>query len=56
VAHFCGGISTNGAAQIADLSAIKPGAPFSVIAAIKQPDGSFDVSRINVERDGASPP
>src|SRR5580693_8058082 len=42
--------------EIADLGAIKPGAPFSVIAAVKQADGSFDVSRINVGRDGASPP
>jgi Cu/Ag efflux protein CusF len=42
--------------EVADLSAIKPGAPFSVIAAVKQPDGSFDVNRINVGRDGASPP
>jgi hypothetical protein len=42
--------------EIADLSAIKPGAPFSVIAAVKQPDGSFNVGRINVGRDGASPP
>jgi hypothetical protein len=42
--------------EIADLDAIKPGAPFSVIAAVKQADGSFDVNRINVGRDGASPP
>jgi hypothetical protein len=33
---------------------IKLGAPFSVIAAIKQPDGSFDVSRINAGRDPAA--
>jgi len=33
-----------------------PGAPFSVIAAVKQADGSFDVNCINVGRDGASPP
>ena len=42
--------------EIADVNAIKPGAPFSVTAAIPQPDGSFDVNRINVGRDGASPP
>jgi hypothetical protein len=42
--------------EIADVSAIKPGAPFSVTAAVPQPDGSFDVNRINVGRDGASPP
>jgi len=42
--------------EVADVSAIKPGAPFSVTAALPQPDGSFDVHRINVGRDGASPP
>ena len=42
--------------EIADLSAIEPGAAFTVIAATKQPDGSFGVGRINVGRDGASPP
>ena len=34
--------------EIGDISAVKPGAAFSVIAAIKKPDGSFDVGRINV--------
>lgn len=42
--------------QIADLSAIKPGAPFAVLAAVKQPDGGFNVGRINVGQGGASPP
>jgi hypothetical protein len=42
--------------QVADMSAIEPGAPFSVIAAVPIPDGSFDVNRINVGRGGASPP
>lgn len=42
--------------QVADLSAIKPGAPFTVLAAVKQPDGSFNVGRINVGQDGVSPP
>jgi hypothetical protein len=42
--------------EVTDLGAIKPGAPFSVTAAVKQADGSFDVNRINVGRDGASPP
>ncbi|MFZ3311171.1 MAG: hypothetical protein WA280_17560 [Xanthobacteraceae bacterium] len=42
--------------QIADLSAIKPGAPFAVLAAVKQSDGSFNVGRINVGQNGASPP
>jgi hypothetical protein len=34
--------------EIADLSAVKPGLPFSVFAAIKQPDGSYDTGRITV--------
>ena len=34
--------------EIGDLSMVKPGAPFAVLAALKQPDGSFNVSRINV--------
>jgi hypothetical protein len=42
--------------EIADVSAITPGAPFSVTTTVKQADGSFDVNRINVGRDGASPP
>jgi Cu/Ag efflux protein CusF len=42
--------------EIADMSAIEPGAAFSVIAAVPKPDGSFDVNRINVGRGGASPP
>jgi hypothetical protein len=41
--------------EVADLGAITPGAPFTAVA-IKATDGSFDVSRINVGRDGASPP
>jgi hypothetical protein len=42
--------------EIADVSAISPGAPFSVTAAVPRPDGGFDVNRINVGRGGASPP
>lgn len=34
--------------EIADLGAVKPGLPFSVFAAVKQPDGSYTVSRITV--------
>jgi hypothetical protein len=34
--------------EIADLSAIKPGLPFSAFGALKQPDGSYNVSRITV--------
>jgi len=33
---------------IADVSALKAGAKFAVIAALKQPDGSYNASRINV--------
>jgi hypothetical protein len=42
--------------EVADLGAITPGAPFTAVATGKAADGSFDVSRINVGRDGASPP
>jgi hypothetical protein len=42
--------------EIADTGAIKPGASFTAVATDKEADGSFDVSRINVGRDGASPP
>jgi hypothetical protein len=34
---------------------LKPGASFSVIAATKKGDGSFEVARINVGRDGLVP-
>jgi hypothetical protein len=34
--------------EIADMSALKAGRPFAVLAAIKQPGGSYDVARINV--------
>jgi len=42
--------------EIADAGAITPGAPFTAVVTGKAADGSFDVSRINVGRDGASPP
>jgi hypothetical protein len=42
--------------EIADPSAITPGAPFTAVATGQEADGSFDVSRINVGRGGASPP
>jgi hypothetical protein len=42
--------------HVGDLSALKPGAVFAVIAAVKKPDGTFDVNRINVGVNGASPP
>jgi hypothetical protein len=41
--------------EIGDMSAIRPGVAFAVIAAVKQPDGSFNINRINVGRDGAVP-
>jgi hypothetical protein len=34
---------------------LKPGAAFSVIAATKKPDGTFEAARINVGRDGVVP-
>jgi hypothetical protein len=40
---------------VGDKSALKQGAAFSVIAAVKKPDGSFDVGRINVGRSGVVP-
>jgi len=42
--------------EVADMNAIEPGSAFTVIAAVPKTDGSFDVSRINVGRNGASPP
>jgi hypothetical protein len=42
--------------EVADMSAIEPGSAFTVTAAVPKPDGSFDVNRINVGRNGASPP
>jgi hypothetical protein len=42
--------------EIADTGAISPGALFTAVATGKAADGSFEVSRINVGRDGASPP
>jgi hypothetical protein len=41
--------------EVVDLTAVKPGVAFSVIAAAKQPDGSFNIGRINVGRDGVVP-
>jgi hypothetical protein len=42
--------------EIADTSAIRPSAAFTAVATGKAADGNFEVSRINVGRDGASPP
>jgi hypothetical protein len=41
--------------EIGDMSAVKPGAAFAVVAALKQPDGSYNITRINVGRDGVVP-
>jgi hypothetical protein len=40
---------------IGDMSAVKPGVAFAIVAAVKQPDGSFNISRINVGKDGVVP-
>jgi hypothetical protein len=41
--------------EIVDIGAVKPGVAFSVLGAVKKPDGSFDINRINVGRDGVVP-
>lgn len=41
--------------EVMDTGALKPGIAFSVLAAAKQPDGSYNISRINVGRDGVVP-
>jgi hypothetical protein len=41
--------------EIGNAGDLKPGASFSVIAATKKGDGSFEVARINVGRDGLVP-
>jgi len=40
---------------VGDMSAVKPGVAFAVVAALKQPDDSFNISRINVGKDGVVP-
>jgi hypothetical protein len=40
---------------IGDMSAVKAGVAFSIVAAVKQPDGSFNINRINVGKDGVVP-
>jgi outer membrane lipoprotein SlyB len=40
---------------IGSASDLKPGAHFTVLAATKKPDGSYEASRINVGRDGVVP-
>jgi hypothetical protein len=41
--------------EIGGRNDLKPGARFTVLAATRKPDGSFETSRINVGRDGAVP-
>jgi hypothetical protein len=41
--------------EIGSVADLKPGAHFSVTAATKKPDGTFEASRINVGRDGTAP-
>ena len=41
--------------EIGGRNDLKPGARFTVLAAIRKPDGTFETSRINVGRDGAVP-
>jgi hypothetical protein len=41
--------------EIGVVNAVKPGAAFTVLRAVKKPDGSFDIDRINVGRDGVVP-
>jgi len=40
---------------IGDISEVKPGVAFAIVAAVKQPDGSFNINRINVGKDGVVP-
>jgi hypothetical protein len=41
--------------EIGSMSDVKPGVAFTVVAAAKQPDGSFNVNRINVGVNGVIP-
>jgi hypothetical protein len=41
--------------EVGTMAALKPGVAFSVLAAVKQPDGSFNIGRINAGRDGLVP-
>jgi len=41
--------------EIGNLGDLKPGARFTVLAATKKPDGTFEANRINVGRDGVVP-
>jgi hypothetical protein len=41
--------------EIGSMSDVKPGVAFTVVAAVKQPDGGFNVNRINVGVNGVVP-
>ena len=41
--------------QPGSMADLKPGVAFSVMAAVKAPNGSYDIKRINVGRDGVVP-
>ena len=41
--------------EIGSASDLKPGAGFTIFAATKKPDGTFEAARINVGRDGVIP-
>jgi hypothetical protein len=41
--------------EIGGAADLKPGAHFTVLAATKRPDGSFEAARVNVGRDGVAP-
>jgi hypothetical protein len=41
--------------EVGSASDLKPGASFTVVAAVKKPDGTFETPRINVGRDGVVP-
>jgi hypothetical protein len=41
--------------EVGTMAAVKPGSAFTIVAAMKQPDGSFNINRINVGRDGVVP-
>jgi hypothetical protein len=41
--------------EIGDRSDLKPGAAFTVLAAVKKADGSYETNRVNVGRGGAVP-
>jgi hypothetical protein len=41
--------------EVGSMNDLKPGVAFAVLAAAKQPDGSFNIARINVGKDGVVP-